>query len=180
MKHNYFPLINHWKINMSLLSPVSAGFVIWGWAVMYHPLTPGQSWVQSPVSFRRDGRERGGQLEKKRENNIAGDRYRHLLWMKQGRGMDFERESKQNRKEVDRWTKWMKHREAKRDEWLLSSLCLFPSLWDKWELISGCWWLCVSSQINLLNTLLNGSLLKSKASYWLGEWVQGWKISFCD
>lgn len=58
---------------------------------MYHPLTPGQSWVQSPVSFRRDGRERGGQLEKKRENNIAGDRYRRLLWMKQRRGMDFER-----------------------------------------------------------------------------------------
>lgn len=29
---------------------------------MYHPLTPGQSWVQSPVSFRREG-----ELETKRE-----------------------------------------------------------------------------------------------------------------
>lgn len=44
-----------------------------------------------------------------------------------------------------------------RDKWRLSSLALR----DKWELISGCWWLCVSSQINLLNTLFNGSLLKS-------------------
>lgn len=55
MKHNYFSLINHWKINMSLLGQVSAGFVIWGWAVMYHPASLGQSWVQSPVSFRREG-----------------------------------------------------------------------------------------------------------------------------
>ncbi|KAF3836058.1 hypothetical protein F7725_028616 [Dissostichus mawsoni] len=37
---------------------------------MYHPLTPGQSWVQSPVSFRRGGGEmkrwptgRGGSSE---------------------------------------------------------------------------------------------------------------------
>lgn len=35
---------------------------------MYHPLTPGQSWVQSPVSFRREG-----ELETKRESHIAGD-----------------------------------------------------------------------------------------------------------
>lgn len=35
---------------------------------MYHPLTPGQSWVQSPVSFRRRG-VGGGE----RERDIAGD-----------------------------------------------------------------------------------------------------------
>lgn len=40
---------------MSLLGPLLAGFVIRGRAVMYHPLTPGQSWVQSPVSFRSGG-----------------------------------------------------------------------------------------------------------------------------
>ena len=36
---------------------------------MYHPLTPGQSWVQSPVSFRRKrgGRGREGEVEEKRE-----------------------------------------------------------------------------------------------------------------
>ncbi len=38
---------------------------------MYHPLTPGQSWVQSPVSFRR----KGGREEswRKRGRNIAED-----------------------------------------------------------------------------------------------------------
>lgn len=45
---------------MSLLGPLLAGFVIRGRAVMYHPLTPGQSWVQSPVSFRREGAGGGG------------------------------------------------------------------------------------------------------------------------
>lgn len=69
---------------------------------MYHPLTPGQSWVQSPVSFRREGRERRGQLEKQRGKNIAGDRYTHLLCMKQGREMDFEGESKQKRKGAEK------------------------------------------------------------------------------
>lgn len=37
---------------------------------MYHPLTPGQSWVQSPVSFRSEG----GGLEEKRGRKMAGDR----------------------------------------------------------------------------------------------------------
>lgn len=42
---------------------------------MYHPLTPGQSWVQSPVSFRREGwgGEGRGVRERKRGRNIAGD-----------------------------------------------------------------------------------------------------------
>lgn len=45
---------------------------------MYHPLTPRQSWVQSPVSFRKErGRVREGELEKKRGGNITGH---HVMW----------------------------------------------------------------------------------------------------
>lgn len=67
-----------------------------------------------------------------------------------------------------------KLKRSERDEGC--SFCLLAARWDKWELISGCWWLRVSSQISLLNTLFNGSLLKSKALYWLGGRMQGWKL----
>lgn len=49
---------------------------------MYHPLTPGQSWVQSPVSFRREGGARG-ELARKRERDIAGD---SEIWTDTGGG----------------------------------------------------------------------------------------------
>lgn len=58
---------------MSLLGPVLAGFVIRDRAVMYHPLTPGQSWVQSPVSFRREGAGGGGREGKAARGKERGE-----------------------------------------------------------------------------------------------------------
>jgi len=45
---------------------------------MYHPLTPGQSWVQSPVSFRRESGGRGVR-EGEGERNEHGRRYGQIL-----------------------------------------------------------------------------------------------------
>lgn len=42
---------------------------------MYHPLTPGHSWVQSPVSFRREREER--EERRRRERDKARDMDRH-------------------------------------------------------------------------------------------------------
>lgn len=58
MKYNYFPLINHWEINMSLHGRVSPVFVMWRCRGLdaSRPGVRGQSWVRSPVSFRMAGR----------------------------------------------------------------------------------------------------------------------------
>lgn len=157
MKHNYFPLINHWKINVSLLVAQCQLDLSCGAELLCIIL-----WCQDSHEFSHLC-PIGGKGRERSVTEREGEEHIWRWWNKEQESHLRGRREESRGKEENKWMK------EKKEGWgaAHSVSCPLSETNGNSLVAVGD---CVFSGINLLNTLFNGSWLKSKASCWVGHW----------